>query len=209
MKVDPTKQVPWGRQDILSGKPERLLDYLKKLIRYLNESYEALANAINYNAANQAFVSDVVAETITVQNTTSKTLLKTFPIPANLLKPGAHFRIFLSGSYSNASTSDDWTMTFEVGGTTIETIARVGGNATERGWHAEFVMTVRTGGVTGNFLDYAFLVDGTQPYSKDNGDLHTLNMDQAEDISVCLQWDNAKTGNVFHLTQGYKLAIPG
>jgi hypothetical protein len=49
MKVDPTKQVPWGRQDILSGKPERLLDYLKKLIRYLNESYEALANAINYN----------------------------------------------------------------------------------------------------------------------------------------------------------------
>jgi hypothetical protein len=49
MKVDPTKQVPWGRQDILSGKPERLLDYFKKLIRYLTESYEDLANAINYN----------------------------------------------------------------------------------------------------------------------------------------------------------------
>jgi len=50
MKVSPTKQVPWGREDILSGKPKRLLDYVKKLIRYLNESYEALAQAVNYNA---------------------------------------------------------------------------------------------------------------------------------------------------------------
>lgn len=50
MRVSPTKQVPWGRQEILDGKPERLLDYFKKLIRYLRESYETLARAINYNS---------------------------------------------------------------------------------------------------------------------------------------------------------------
>jgi hypothetical protein len=50
MKVSPTKQVPWGREDVLSGKPKRLLDYLKKLIRYLNEAYEELARAVNHNA---------------------------------------------------------------------------------------------------------------------------------------------------------------
>lgn len=49
MKVNPTKQVPWGREDILSDEPKRLLNYFKKLIRYLNESYEALAEAVNYN----------------------------------------------------------------------------------------------------------------------------------------------------------------
>jgi hypothetical protein len=50
MKVSPTKEVPRGKQDVLSGKPQRLWDYFKKLIRYLTESYEDLANAINYNA---------------------------------------------------------------------------------------------------------------------------------------------------------------
>jgi hypothetical protein len=49
MKVSPTKEVPRGKQDVLSGKPQRLWDYFKKLIRYLTESYEDLANAINYN----------------------------------------------------------------------------------------------------------------------------------------------------------------
>lgn len=49
MKVTPTKQIPWGREDVLSGEPRRLLDYFKKLIRCLNESYEALALAVNYN----------------------------------------------------------------------------------------------------------------------------------------------------------------
>ena len=50
MKVSPTKQVPWGREDVLSDEPKRLLDYFKKLVRYLNEAYETLARAINYNA---------------------------------------------------------------------------------------------------------------------------------------------------------------
>jgi hypothetical protein len=49
MKVSPTKEVPRGKQDVLSGKPQRLWDYFKKLIRYLTDSYEDLANAINYN----------------------------------------------------------------------------------------------------------------------------------------------------------------
>jgi hypothetical protein len=49
MKVSPTKEVPRGKQDVLSGKPQRLWDYFKKLIRYLADSYEDLANAINYN----------------------------------------------------------------------------------------------------------------------------------------------------------------
>jgi hypothetical protein len=49
MKVSPTKEVPRGKQDVLSGKPQRLWDYFKKLIRYLTDSYEDLANTINYN----------------------------------------------------------------------------------------------------------------------------------------------------------------
>lgn len=50
MKIEPSKQVPWGREQILSDEPDRLLDYFKKLIRFLNEAYEALAQTINYNA---------------------------------------------------------------------------------------------------------------------------------------------------------------
>jgi hypothetical protein len=61
MKVSPTKEVPRGKQDVLSGKPQRLWDYFKKLIRYLTESYEDLANAINYNDKNGLFNNDLAA----------------------------------------------------------------------------------------------------------------------------------------------------
>lgn len=49
MKVPPSRQIPPGEQDVKSGKPRRLWDYFKKLISYLTDSYEDIANAINYN----------------------------------------------------------------------------------------------------------------------------------------------------------------
>lgn len=49
MKLEPSKQVPWWREDILSGDRRALLDYMRKLVTWLMDTYEAIARTVNYN----------------------------------------------------------------------------------------------------------------------------------------------------------------
>jgi len=124
-------------------------------------------------------------------------------IYSNELREGSMLVLHLMGVYSNASTSDDWAIRMKLGGTTYETIARTGGNATSRGWKASFTLTFRAVGSSGEVYDHATLVDGSNTYSADIGSSHTVDMTVAEDIEATLQWDNAKTDNVFQCTQAY------
>lgn len=49
MKVDDTKVLPLDDQAILSGEPEELLIYMRKLVKKLNSNYAHLSNGINVN----------------------------------------------------------------------------------------------------------------------------------------------------------------
>ena len=49
-KLPLSRNIPWKREDIVAKDRERLADFLKKIVRLLQEMWKDLVNTINYNA---------------------------------------------------------------------------------------------------------------------------------------------------------------
>ena len=186
----------------------RTFNEIQQLAYELTKMRQEFADAILELADEKVHGNGVKTTTTTVANTATETTIAVFTIPADTLNAGSLVILELMGTYSNASTSDDWTLRFKYGGVTLDTINRVGGNVTDVGWSARFILTFRTVGSSGTVYDHAMLTDDDTSYSKDSGTSHSVDTTTDDDIEVTVQWDNAKAGNTFSCTQAFQTRIP-
>ena len=97
----------------------------------------------------------VKTSTTTVVNTVTETQIYAYTFAADELHLDEQVLFEMNGVFSNASASDDFTVRFKVGGVTVHTINRAGGNVTNQGWEAQYKGTVRSVGASGTFVDFA------------------------------------------------------
>lgn len=145
--------------------------------------------------------SDVVTSTTTVSNTTTETTVWTGTIGANDLKVGNILKIFTSGLITNDSAADDITINVYIGSTLVETYNPAIGNVANADWHTITQLCVRSVGASGSIAVHGEIyLNGNIGY--DNS-IQTIDTTVAENITVKVQWDNAKTGNTISLYQGH------
>ena len=144
----------------------------------------------------------VVQSTTTVSNTVTETTVFSYTFAAGELHADQRVVFLISGAYSNASASDDFTINFKLAGSTIATVSRAGGNVTDAGWFARFEITVRTEGASGTYVHWAAFNDGTTDYAIADITEHSIDTTGTNLFEVTVTWDNAKAGNTFSSTQG-------
>jgi hypothetical protein len=146
--------------------------------------------------------NSVVTATETVTNTTTETTVYTSAIPANSGKAGNVFAIRASGAITNDSAADEVTIRYKVGGNTIATIVSPGNTLSDDYWHIEAVGTLRSVGVSGEYAYRIRMVvcDGCEAVT---GIVTSVDTTQDNDVTITAEWNNAKTGNIFNLYQGY------
>ena len=82
----------------------------------------------------------------------------------------------------------------------IETFNPAVGNVTDADWHIQLETTIRTIGASGTIASHAHAeIDGNEDTSNE---LDTIDTTTANDITVTVQWDNAKVGNTISILQG-------
>jgi len=150
---------------------------------------------------------NVKTSTTTVTNTTTETEIYTHTFPANSFNAAAVLRMDVLGAYTNASGSDDWTLRVKLNGTTIQTLNRAGGNKTDAGWDLTHSFTVRSIGASGTYVHHAMLIDDGDAYAESDIVVHAFDTTAANTMSVTVEWDKAKSGNVFNAMQGYHVEI--
>ena len=143
----------------------------------------------------------VKTTTTTVTNTAVETTIYSFNFPANALHADERIVFDTVGAYSNATASDDFTLRFKVGGVTIATVGRTGGNVTDQGWKAIFEGTIRSIGATGKFVHWSEYNDGVTNQIDADIVEHAIDTTIANLFEVTIQWTNAKAGNTFSCTQ--------
>jgi hypothetical protein len=139
----------------------------------------------------------------TVTNTVTETTLHSFTISANQLHIDQKIKVFLSGSVTTASASDDYILKAYLGATLLHTLSRVGGNVTDVGWDIYFDATTRAVGVSGTMIDHFKLTEETVSISSADLTLHTIDTTVSNTIEVKVTWANAKAGNSITATQGH------
>jgi len=144
---------------------------------------------------------DIITATTTVSNTTTETTLYTGSIGANTLVAGDFIKVFTSGVITNATASDDITINVYIGTSLVATYAPAIGNVTGADWHTETELTVRSIGATGSVAVHGEVnLNGNIQF--DNS-IETIDTTVAEDITVKVQWANAKAGNTISIYQGH------
>lgn len=150
--------------------------------------------------ANRVEVNDVVTSTTTVSDTVTETTVYTASVPANSLKVGKILEVSTSGVITNATAADDITINVYIGSTLVETYNPAIGNVTGADWHTKTKIIVRSIGATGSLAVHGEVhINGNVQY--DNS-IKTIDTTIAEDITVKVQWDNAKAGNTISIYEG-------
>ena len=144
----------------------------------------------------------VKTSTTTVVNTTTDTTIYTYTFEANELHADEKVTFIMSGVYSNATASDDFTIRMKWNGSTIQTVSRVGGNLTNQGWKVLYEATVRTSGASGTYVDFIQYTDGSNSYVQADTTTHSIDTTASNVLTLTVQWANAKAGNTFSCTQG-------
>lgn len=157
------------------------------------------------NGARHSIVTSagVKQTTTTASNTVTETSIYSYTFAANELHADEKIIFAITGLITNASAADDYTIRFKLGGVTVHTVNRVGGNVTNQGWCCIYEGTVRTSGAGGTFVDYASLEEGALSYQYADAGTHAIDTTTTQLFEVTIQWANAKAGNVFSCTQGH------
>ena len=132
---------------------------------------------------------------------TTETSVYSYTFPADGFNVDERVVFDMTGAYSNASASDDFTIRFKIGGSEISSITRAGGNVTNQGWRGKFEGTIRTIGASGTFVHFAEFNDGGTHQLTADTDEHVIDTTGTILFEVTVQWDNAKAGNTFSCTQ--------
>lgn len=145
--------------------------------------------------------SDVITSTTTVTNTVTETAIYTGSIVANEFKVGNLIKVRARGVLTNATAADDITVNIYIGSTLVETFTPAIGVVTAAPWDAVFELCVRSVGVTGSvaFHGEVFL-NGS---NDEANSIQTIDTTAAENLTVKVQWANAKVGNTISIYQGY------
>jgi len=145
--------------------------------------------------------NDVTLETVTVANTTDEKTIWIGNVPANSLIVGNVNKFSADGIVSSASSSDTVTIRVKMGGSTKVTLVSEAKQLDDDHWHMAGTATQRTLGENGSRAMHMDLVVG------DNGTdvslLGTVNTTLSMNITVTVQWNNAKEGNTISLHQGF------
>ena len=157
------------------------------------------------NVGNQKAIdrsSDVFTETVNVTNTTTETTIYTAPIPANALRVGNVQKFKACGLLSTASASDVCTIRIKAGGVTIASIDNPGKLLSDECWEINACTTIRTIGTSGTCATKVVMEaeDETEKYCNGNVSIDTTS---SLDITVTVEWNNAKTGNTIAIGQGW------
>lgn len=144
----------------------------------------------------------MLTEDKTVANTTTKTTVWDPGINAGSLIEGRVYKIDLTGSFSTANTSDQFTVTIELAGNSLGNVVNEMANTTNAPWAVEFKFTVREDGQNGTIqthtrssFDSRFLGKHDAPVSVDTT--------TATQLSVSIQWDTANAGSTATLSQAH------
>lgn len=144
----------------------------------------------------------IATTSTTVSNTTATSTLYSYTFAPNELHQDEQVTFDISGFYSNASASDDFTMSFAANGVTFHTITRTGGNQTNVGWQTIFHGTIRSQGASGTFVDFAKLLDNEKTYTTADSAPHSIDTTASFTFTANIKWGAAKAGNTLTSTQG-------
>lgn len=150
-----------------------------------------------------SLANSVVTSNTTVTNTITETTIHSKVFPANTLHQDHVIRATVYGNVSNASASDDYTIKFKLGGDTLHTLTRVGGNVTDAGWVAQIIFTIRSTGSSGTLIDFVEFREGSINQSSADQTPHTINTTTDLTLEFTMTWDAAKAGNIFTSSQGF------
>lgn len=145
----------------------------------------------------------VKTDTTTVTNTTTETLIYSYTFDANSFAPHEKVSSYVSGAYSNAGNTDEFTVTVKLNGNVMHTLQQVATKAsTNAGWTVDVKGTIRTIGATGTYVDIALLHDGVGIFAEGTPSEVTIDTTVPLVYEIFIQWNNADAGNIFHCTQG-------
>lgn len=117
------------------------------------------------------------------------------------MKVGNVISLLVSGEITNATASDDLTIRVKMGTITVGTFALPLGNVTNEHWHVETDFIVRSVGVSGQVAEHTHIeVDGN---TVQTGNVDTVDTTVAENLTVTVQWNNAKAGNIITALIGW------
>lgn len=145
--------------------------------------------------------SDVITSSTTVSNTTTETTIYTGDMPSDSFKVGNVFQVRTNGIISNATSNDEITMRVYIGSTMVSSFKPPIGNITDEEWHSDFEITVRSVGGSGSLAFHGFVQIAAR--SQRDVSIETIDTTAQEDVTVTVQWDNARAGNEITIYQGY------
>jgi len=137
---------------------------------------------------------------VTVAATAVETTLYSWSLSANAMKVGRIYKANLDGIIT-AAANKTITFNFYVGGALYVTSTTTPGNISNRPWHAEYTMTIRTTGINGTSALHRHLnINGV-----DNGvsSLQAINTTGTNAVTLKAQWSDNNGGNSITLYQAY------
>jgi hypothetical protein len=87
-----------------------------------------------------------------------------------------------------------------MGSTLISTFTPAIGNLTNKTWKADLVFTVRSVGGSGSLAFFGIVDIDTS--NQKTASITTIDTAAAENVTVKVQWNNAKVGNTISIYQG-------
>jgi hypothetical protein len=141
--------------------------------------------------------------TTTVVNTTTETVIYTYDFLSDELHSEERVVLRLDGVYSSENNSDSFTLRFKVAGNTMHSITRTAkGTLVDVGFESTYSGTIRSIGVSGQYVDFCKLLDNDSISCVGDSSVHTIDTTQGFTFQVTVQWNNAKPGNSLSCTQG-------
>ena len=144
--------------------------------------------------------SDVLLETITVADTTTKTLLWTAPMAANSLSAGNIFKFEGVGEGSNTANGI-LTISVEVNDSEVATISNSARNFTNDDIHIKAIATQRTIGAAGSRAFHLHLEIGADISIAEG--VAAINTTNNMDVKIYATWSAASASNTFSLYQAF------
>ena len=192
---------------IIEGDGIETIDHeLTQVIRDEHEGLAMISTGTEWfvisKKSNAPLTVGVKVDTTTVANTVTETLIYSYDFTANAFT--AHEKVIsqVSGSYSNASPNDDFTVIIKMNGVVMHTLNRIGTGKTDAGWKLKVDGTIRTIGATGTYVDISGLSDGDTTFTEALATEITIDTTIPIVYEIFIQWDNAAVGNTFSCTQG-------
>lgn len=144
---------------------------------------------------------DVAIATVEVVNTVVETTLYTGAIGADVLKVGNVLKFHANGLITSDAPGDDITLKIYIGATEFLSFLANVGKITDKMWHLDGFLTVRSIGAAGDGAFHMHLnINGMETVLVDTDSIDTT---IAEDFTLTAIWEAAKATNTITLLQGF------